>query len=75
MTRQVTVIYDDTRRPGREIAAITGNKSFGLYLSGMEIYDIMKITGHTSPLMLKRYIKADELEVVQKIVEKYDYFN
>ncbi|MBO4905145.1 MAG: hypothetical protein J5367_07965 [Lachnospiraceae bacterium] len=29
MTRQVTVIYDDTRRPGREIAAITGNKSFG----------------------------------------------
>ena len=46
-----------------------------MYLSGMEIYDIMKITGHTSPLMLKRYIKADELEVVQKIVEKYDYFN
>lgn len=46
-----------------------------MYLSGMEIYDIMKITGHTSPLMLKRYIKADELEVVQKIVEKYNYFD
>ncbi|MBO6078377.1 MAG: phage integrase SAM-like domain-containing protein [Bacteroidaceae bacterium] len=46
-----------------------------MYLSGMEIYDIMKITGHTTPLTLKRYIKADELEVVQKMVQKYDYFN
>lgn len=45
-----------------------------MYLSGMEIFDIMKITGHSTPLTLKRYIKADELQVVQKIVEKYDYF-
>lgn len=29
MTRTVAVIYDDTRKPGREIAGITGNKSFG----------------------------------------------
>lgn len=46
-----------------------------MYLSGMDIYDIMKITGHTSPTMLKKYIKADQLEVVDKIVQKYDYFN
>lgn len=44
-------------------------------LSGMDIYDIMKITGHTSPTMLKKYIKADQLEGVDKIVQKYDYFN
>lgn len=29
MTRSVTVVYDDTRRPGKEIAGITGNKTFG----------------------------------------------
>ena len=45
-----------------------------MYLSGMEIYDIMKITGHTTPAMLKKYIKADSLEVVCKIMTKYDYF-
>jgi len=46
-----------------------------MYLSGMDIYDIMKITGHTTPLTLKRYIKAEELEVVQKMVQQYDYFD
>jgi len=34
----------------------------------------MKITGHSSPAMLKKYIKADQLEVVDKIMNKYDYF-
>lgn len=29
MTRKVAVVYDDTRRPGKDIARITGNKSFG----------------------------------------------
>lgn len=29
MTRNVVIVYDDTRKPGREIASITGNKSFG----------------------------------------------
>lgn len=29
MTRNVAVVYDDTRKPGRDIAVITGNKSFG----------------------------------------------
>lgn len=46
-----------------------------MYLSGMDIYDIMKITGHSTPAMLKKYIKADELEVVDKIMDKYDYFD
>lgn len=32
-----------------------------MYLSEMDIYDIMKITGHSSPAMLKKYIKADQL--------------
>ena len=46
-----------------------------MYLSGMEIYDIMKVTGHSTPIMLKKYIKADQLEVVEKITDKYDYFD
>ena len=46
-----------------------------MYLSGMDIYDIMKITGHSSPVMLKKYIKADSLDVLDKIVSKYSYFD
>lgn len=46
-----------------------------MYLSGMDVYDITKITGHSSTKMLKKYIKADELEVVEKITDKYDYFD
>lgn len=46
-----------------------------MYLSGMDVYDIMKITGHSSPVMLKKYIKADQLTVVEKITDKYDYFD
>lgn len=46
-----------------------------MYLSGMDIYDIMKITGHSSPATLKKYIKANELEVARKIVDKYSYFD
>ena len=45
-----------------------------MYLAGIDIYDIMKVTGHSSPKMLKKYIKADSLEVVQKLTDKYDYF-
>ena len=44
-----------------------------MYLAGMDIYDIMKITGHSTPMMLNKYIKADQLEVVEKITDKYDY--
>lgn len=46
-----------------------------MYLAGMDIYDIMKITGHTSPQVLKKYIRADELQVVDKIKGKYTYFD
>ena len=46
-----------------------------MYLAGMDIYDIMKITGHSTPVMLKKYIKADQLEVAKKITDKYDYFD
>lgn len=46
-----------------------------MYLSGMDIYDIMKITGHSSPATLKKYIKANELEVLGKIMDKYNYFD
>ena len=38
-----------------------------MYLAGIDIFDIMKVTGHTTPEMLKRYIKADQLDVVQKL--------
>ncbi|MFI3293659.1 MAG: tyrosine-type recombinase/integrase [Rikenellaceae bacterium] len=44
-----------------------------MYLSGMDAYDICKITGHTSIKMLRKYIKADELDVAVKMV-KYNYF-
>lgn len=30
-----------------------------MYLSGMDIYDICKITGHASVKNLRKYIKAD----------------
>ena len=46
-----------------------------MYLAGIDIFDIMKVTGHTTPEMLKRYIKADQLDVVQKLTDKYDYFD
>lgn len=45
-----------------------------MLLSRMDIYNIMKITGHSTPVILEKYIKADELEVVDKIMGKYDYF-
>lgn len=45
-----------------------------MYLAGVDVYDIMKVTGHTSPAMLKKYIRADSLEVVEKLTNKYDYF-
>lgn len=45
-----------------------------MYLSGMDIYDICKITGHASVKNLRKYIKADELDVAEKITG-YDYFN
>ena len=45
-----------------------------MYLDGIPIYDIMKVTGHKSVTTLEKYIRADKLEVAQKLVLKYDYF-
>ena len=45
-----------------------------MYLAGVDLYDIMKVTGHASPKMLKKYIKADSLEVVEKLTDKHEYF-
>ena len=39
-----------------------------MYLAGMDYYDIMRITGHTSPTMLKKYIKADSIEVLPRLL-------
>lgn len=43
--------------------------------SGIDAYDIIKITGHGDIDILKKYIKADHLDVVQKLTDKYDYFD
>ena len=44
------------------------NRSQGGHpLAGIDLYDIMKIAGHTTPAMLKKYIKADSLEIVEKL--------
>ena len=45
-----------------------------MYLDGIPIYDIMKVTGHKSVTTLEKYIWADKLEVAQKLVLQYDYF-
>ena len=46
-----------------------------MYLAGIDAYDIIKITGHKDLDMLRKYIKADQLDVVQKLTDKYDYFD
>lgn len=33
----------------------------------------MNVTGHTSPAMLKKYIEADSLKVVEKLTGNYNY--
>lgn len=46
-----------------------------MYLSGMNEFDICRITGHSSVKTLQRYIKADELETVRKLKTAYRYFD
>lgn len=60
--------------PGLFVMTMGENREALMYLAGIDIYDIMKVTGHSSPKMLKKYIKADSLEVVRKLTDKYDYF-
>ena len=45
-----------------------------MFLSGMNIYDIMKVTGHSTPQMLEKYLKASNLELSEKLINQYDYF-
>lgn len=45
-----------------------------MYLNGMDIFDIMKVTGHSSVEMLRKYIKADSLEIAVNKLTKYGYF-
>ena len=33
-----------------------------MYLAGMDVFNICMMTGHSSIAMLKKYIKADDLE-------------
>lgn len=44
-----------------------------MHLVGMDVHDNMKVTGHSSPAMLKKYIRADQLDVVTMPTDKYDY--
>lgn len=45
-----------------------------MYRAGIDVYDIMKITGHSSVDMLRKYVKADNGETAHRIASKYDYF-
>lgn len=38
-----------------------------MYYMGVDMYDIMRITGHRSPEMLKKYIKAEPYDTVRKM--------
>jgi len=45
-----------------------------MYLSGIPIYDIMKVTGHKSVSTLEKYIRADKLDVARNLATRYSYF-
>ena len=38
-----------------------------MYYKGVDVYDIMRITGHRSPEMLRKYIKAETMDTVRKL--------
>jgi integrase len=38
-----------------------------MYLAGMDVFNICSVTGHSSIAMLKKYIKADEIERARTI--------
>lgn len=46
-----------------------------MFNAGMDIYDIMRVTGHRSIDNLKRYVKAGEGEAALRIAAKYHYFD
>lgn len=46
-----------------------------MYLSGMDPYDICKVSGHSDIKMLEKYIKASDLEQSEKLAARYkEYF-
>ncbi len=45
-----------------------------MYNEGVDVYDIMAITGHSSVEMLKKYVKADSGDTACRIAAKYRYF-
>lgn len=38
-----------------------------MYYKGVDVYDIMRITGHRSPEMLRKYIRAEAFDTVRKL--------
>ena len=38
-----------------------------MYLGGMDVFNICSVTGHSSIAMLKKYIKADEIDRARTI--------
>ena len=38
-----------------------------MYLAGMDVFNICSVTGHSSIAMLKKYIKADDLDRARTI--------
>lgn len=38
-----------------------------MYYKGVDVYDIMRITGHRSPEMLRKYIRAEAVDTVRKL--------
>lgn len=44
-----------------------------MYLEGIDLYDIMKVTGHTNLDSLKKYVRATGAGIVHRIA-RYDYF-
>jgi len=45
-----------------------------MYQAGIDVYDIMKITGHSDVRMLEKYVKAGNGETAHRIASKYSYF-
>ena len=45
-----------------------------MYQAGIDVYDIMKITGHSDVRMLEKYVKAGNGETAHRIASKYGYF-
>lgn len=45
-----------------------------MYNEGIDLYDIMKITGHSSIDTLKKYVRATGGEIACRIANKYEYF-